>query len=458
MALSANAKKSNFVVVIDAGHGGKDIGAYANEKQEKELTLKIAKEVENYLKKSSGFKVILTRKDDKLVSLADRVKIAEKEKAQLFVSIHMNSLDQNNPNRETIRGNELYIFGMPEGGDVAEHPGGNETVARLSRGFANILDKQLKDYTKIAGLGIKEGNFQVLRDNSVPSVLVEVDFLCNPEAAKYVSSSKGQKNVANAIVKAIKLYRDEIKKKGDRAFMVEEKAPTGDCFVLPPSNSVKRSAKENPAVVGKRSSERRRQSASARRASANRNVETDDIPMKAPTRTTSATSSSQAQSLYASPTEDPAATGSKQRKETSVKKTSGNKKADEKKNVKQQTKNAEKKQASKPETKTEKKAEPASKPKQEKSSKNKPKTRTVGGKQVIVSEGTGKQLEPTDAKASEKKTNSKTKDTKTQDTKTKEVKTDEQNATVNLQEYEETKRKSANDTHKSLKSKTKKSN
>ena len=117
MALSLNAESiagsKPFTVVIDAGHGGKDVGATDNGVMEKNINLKVARQLESILKKKmKDAKVVLTRDDDRYLTLQERADVANKAKGDLFISIHTNSVDKKNKNRRNIAGSSVYTLGL----------------------------------------------------------------------------------------------------------------------------------------------------------------------------------------------------------------------------------------------------------------------------------------------------------------------------------------------------------
>ncbi len=102
-----------FVVVIDAGHGGKDYGAIGKVTNEKSINLNVARQIRDILAEDApDIKVVMTRSDDRFVPLAGRATIANKAKGDLFVSIHTNSVDKKNPNRLKVAGASVYSLGL----------------------------------------------------------------------------------------------------------------------------------------------------------------------------------------------------------------------------------------------------------------------------------------------------------------------------------------------------------
>ena len=234
------AKDGNFVLIIDAGHGGKDVGAPGVSNYEKNINLDVAlKFGELVEKRMKDAEVVYTRKRDKFVPLQERANIANAAKGDLFVSIHTNSLDKRNRNRKTIKGTATYTLGLHRTDDNLEVAMRENSVISLeedytttykgfdpnsaesyiineiyqnhymeqSVNFASILQKQ---FVKTAGRvdrGVRQAGFLVIRETAMPSVLVELDFICNPTQEKYMASEKGCSQLAEALYNALVEYR-----------------------------------------------------------------------------------------------------------------------------------------------------------------------------------------------------------------------------------------------------------
>lgn len=152
------------LVIIDAGHGGADDGAKMRTAIEKRLTLTTALLTKKHLE-ALGFRVILTRSRDIFVSLQKRVAIANRAKGAIFVSIHFNSA----PNR------------LAKGIEIFYHESKDVHKANASKKLGhNILQKMI-DQTEAHGRGVKKGGFYVIRETTMPSVLVECGFMTNYE-------------------------------------------------------------------------------------------------------------------------------------------------------------------------------------------------------------------------------------------------------------------------------------
>lgn len=233
----AQANKK-FTVVIDAGHGGKDIGATDNGVMEKNINLQVARQLESLIKKKlKNTKVVMTRDDDTYLTLQQRADKANKAQGDIFISIHTNSVDKKNPNRKTVAGSSVYTLGLHKDENNLEVARRENSVIELEKNyqqnysgfdpqkdesyiiFEMAQKKNLSQSIKFAenvekelvksgrkDRGVHQAGFWVLWATSMPSVLVELDFICNPESAKYISSEKGAKEMAEAIFNAVKAY------------------------------------------------------------------------------------------------------------------------------------------------------------------------------------------------------------------------------------------------------------
>ena len=227
--------KWNFdVVVIDAGHGGKDPGAIGIDKlKEKDVTLAIALRLGEILKKQMpDVEVIYTRNNDTFVDLYKRGKIANENNGKLFISIHCNSTKKK---PSDVSGAEVYLLRpgrTEEAIDIAEtensvikyedNPQRYEKLTdenfilvsmahsaymKYSEKFAELLHKEFDANLKLDSRGVKQAGFYVLVGASMPSVLIETGFISNKEDAKFLKSSFGQKQIAESIFSSIKTYR-----------------------------------------------------------------------------------------------------------------------------------------------------------------------------------------------------------------------------------------------------------
>lgn len=320
---AAHAKtenNKNFTVVIDAGHGGKDIGAADNGVKEKDINLKVAKNLESLIKKKlKNTKVVMTRDDDTYLTLQQRADKANKSQGDIFISIHTNSVDKKNRNRKNIAGSSVYTLGLHKDENNLEVAMRENSVIELEQdyeqkysGFDPQRDesyiifemaqkKNLAQSIKFAenvenelvnigrqNRGVHQAGFWVLWATSMPSVLVELDFICNPESAKYISSDKGAKEMAEAIFKAVQKYESSWRKtvnatgsdvlsdtyiEDTESNLEETYSITSD---IPVATAKTRTHKVSSPVI-KKSDKRRRRSSAARELSNNRSFEKSDL-------------------------------------------------------------------------------------------------------------------------------------------------------------------------------------
>ncbi len=226
------------VVVIDAGHGGKDSGTRGKKILEKDVALKIALKVGSYIEKNiPGVEVIYTRKNDTYISLDERANIANRAKADLFICIHANSM----PGGKAT-GTETYVMGRHKDEsnfNVAKRensvilmdtdykeryegfdPNSPESYILFSLTqtayqessllFAQKVEDQFKQRAGRASRGVKQAGFVVLWRTTMPSVLIETGFLSHPSEEQFLAGEKGQDLIASGIYRAFKDYKSEV--------------------------------------------------------------------------------------------------------------------------------------------------------------------------------------------------------------------------------------------------------
>lgn len=229
--------QKKYVIVIDAGHGGKDPGGIANAYREKTVALKVSLLLGKELSKNKEIEVIYTRKRDEFIGLWKRGKIANKAKADLFVSIHCNTV-----NNKSAYGTETFVLGLHGNArnlEVAKKennvilleedyqknykydPNTPESIIGLTLMQEENLDKSLQlaafiehnfnSKLKRKSRGVKQAGFVVLHQTTMPSVLVELGFLTHKKEGRYLNSSKGQQQMAGAMADAILKYINNLK-------------------------------------------------------------------------------------------------------------------------------------------------------------------------------------------------------------------------------------------------------
>lgn len=174
-----------YTIVLDAGHGAKDPGAQSilSGKWEKETNLKITLKVKALLDKEKYITPLLTRSDDTFIELSDRAKIANNAKADLFISFHANSATSS-----TVTGTETYYS------------------RANSKDFATVIHKYLLKGTGLKDRGVKTANYRVIKDTTMPAILLESGFLTNKGDSEILFSDTAQSKIAAQIVAGIKEY------------------------------------------------------------------------------------------------------------------------------------------------------------------------------------------------------------------------------------------------------------
>ncbi|HKL36071.1 MAG TPA: N-acetylmuramoyl-L-alanine amidase [Salegentibacter sp.] len=235
LALNDNPR-DRFVVVLDAGHGGKDPGNMGNGFKEKEIALSIILKIGKALERKGGIEVIYTRDSDVFIPLDKRAKIANEANADLFVSVHCNShssqaygtetfvlgLHKTKENFEVAKKENSVIFleedyEVTYGGFNPNSPESYIGMALMQEEYLNqsilLADFVQKNFTnelKRKNRGVKQAGFLVLKNAVMPSVLIETGFLTNNHEGPYLNSTGGQNKMAAAIVEAIDKYANSI--------------------------------------------------------------------------------------------------------------------------------------------------------------------------------------------------------------------------------------------------------
>ncbi len=225
--------RGKFIVVIDPGHGGKDPGAIGpSGTHEKEVVLQIARRLKTQIDKEKGMKAILTRDSDKFIPLFERINIAHKHKADLFISVHA---DANRNSRVT--GSSVYILSengasseaarlMAESENAYGVKFGERSLGNTRSQIASVLldlsqnamiDRSLNlakgvlsELSKVNNPlrgKVESARFVVLRSPDIPSMLVETAFISNPTEEKRLRTAEYQQKLANAVFKGVKRYQ-----------------------------------------------------------------------------------------------------------------------------------------------------------------------------------------------------------------------------------------------------------
>ena len=232
-------------IVIDAGHGGKDSGALGSITTEKAVNLAVAKKLGAYIEENlPDVKVVYTRKTDKFVELSERAAIANRNNADVFISIHCNSTE----GTTTANGAETFVMGeskneknlavakkenaailLEDNTDAYDNFDPNSTEAYILFSLTQsmyqnqsltIADKVQKQFTNKVGRhdrGVQQAGFLVLWKTSMPSILVELGFINNTKEEQFLASEKGQTQMALALYRAFEEYKREFESENHTA-------------------------------------------------------------------------------------------------------------------------------------------------------------------------------------------------------------------------------------------------
>ena len=234
-----------FTIVLDAGHGGHDAGAVGSFSKEKNINLRYTLLVGDMIKKNiPDAKVIYTRDKDVFVDLNERARIANRNKADLFVSIHTNSSKNTSAN-----GMETFTLGVSRSKENMEVAMLENSVIKLEEDYetkyegfdpnsvdsyimfefmkdqytdrsitcADFIQTKMINTSKRNDRGVRQAGFLVLRATAMPSVLVELGFISNKDEEKYLNNNENQVKLATAIFNGIKEYKHELDKKSGGA-------------------------------------------------------------------------------------------------------------------------------------------------------------------------------------------------------------------------------------------------
>ncbi len=191
-ATPASKKKvdpAKQLIVLDAGHGGFDMGAASNACCEKSLTLTTAFLTKKHLT-NMGYKVIMTRSRDVFISLKQRTAIANKTRAKVFVSLHFNAAK--NPKAAGI---EVFYYKQ-----------GNQWRSKRSKKLATKVLSMMISNTGAISRGVKLGKFHVIRESNMPAILIEGGFITNPKERALLKDKKHLEKIAHAIAEGIDQY------------------------------------------------------------------------------------------------------------------------------------------------------------------------------------------------------------------------------------------------------------
>lgn len=232
--------KAKFTLCLDPGHGGKDCGCMGKKTNEKTIVLNVSKRVNELIAKhlSDYTEVVMTRDKDVFVTLQERANIANRAHSDLFISIHVNSVAESNKRRATLAGCQVYTLGLHKTAEnlaVAKRENAAmEMEANHKEQYADFDPDSLEgdilfEFTQSMRMdqsialadaihnnlalsasrnqmGVRQAGFWVLWATSMPAVLVELDFICNPICEEYLASEKGVEEMAVSIFNSFSTY------------------------------------------------------------------------------------------------------------------------------------------------------------------------------------------------------------------------------------------------------------
>lgn len=228
-----------FTLVLDPGHGGKDYGCVGRLTNEKTIVLDVAKRLGAILAKDHPeIKQVYTRDTDRYLTLQQRADVANAARGDLFVSIHVNSIDKKARNRTTVNGASVYTLGLHKSDNNLNVAMRENAVMELEQDYsakyqgfdpnssesyimfelnqnshvansielASGMQRELISTAGRADKNVRQAGFWVLWAVAMPSVLVELDFICNPQMERFLNSESGREKCAKALANAISAY------------------------------------------------------------------------------------------------------------------------------------------------------------------------------------------------------------------------------------------------------------
>ena len=236
--VGAQAESRDFIVVIDPGHGGRDPGAIGKRGKEKNINLNVALKLGKLIKNNcKDVSIVYTRDKDTFVGLDRRAQIANDAKANLFISIHTNSVARG----RTVRGTETYTLGLHRTEDNLEvakkenaviliendyeqryagfNPNSSESYIifeflqdknmEKSVQLATLIQRQFKNTAKRIDKGVHQAGFLVLRETTMPGVLVELGYISTPDEERYLLTESGTDALAKSIYRAFIKFKEK---------------------------------------------------------------------------------------------------------------------------------------------------------------------------------------------------------------------------------------------------------
>lgn len=269
-SLSCFAQPTKFKVVLDAGHGGKDFGASYYGLAEKDIALSVTLKVGKILEKNPNIEVIYTRSKDVFIELNERAAIANRNNASIFVSIHCNANENT-----SAEGYETFVMGMHRNASNLEVAKKENEVVTMEKDYklkyngydpkspesaigTSLLQEEYMDNSILLasrvqnGMAtnfgrkdrrVKQAGFLVLREISMPRILIEMGFISNKRESGYMNSEEGQAEISTGIANAIISYKNEFYGSGKNEPQIEKYVPK-----TPEKPEVKEAVVEKPSA------------------------------------------------------------------------------------------------------------------------------------------------------------------------------------------------------------------
>jgi N-acetylmuramoyl-L-alanine amidase len=224
-------RKKEYLIAVDAGHGGRDPGAVGKKgTREKDVTLAVAQKMKILINRTPGYRAILTRDSDRYIALRNRVKIARDNEADLFLSIHADSFKSSK-----VEGGSVYALSLRGASSeaakwIAEKENSSDLIGGISLDdkddliasvlldlsqtatiqdsleLGSVVLKQMGKVSKLNNKKVQQAGFVVLKAPDMPSILIETAFLSNPKEERKLRSSKHQQKLAKAVFAGIKVH------------------------------------------------------------------------------------------------------------------------------------------------------------------------------------------------------------------------------------------------------------
>ncbi len=251
--------KAKQVWVIDAGHGGRDVGCEGSRAKEKDITLKVALRVAELVRNNiPGVKVVMTRDTDRFLSLEQRCTVANNAGASLFLSIHVNAA----PEVNNIRGTETYYGPIGATSDASI-----ESARKRYQQKSELLAWMMQKYYGLVGRpisrGVKRERYYVVLHTKMPAILTEIGFISTPSEQDYMTSKSGQEEIAQCIYRGLKDYKETVDGSREKRVLAEMRRTGGRASGSVPAGKANASATDLAKNDAKQNAEKQEEAISS---------------------------------------------------------------------------------------------------------------------------------------------------------------------------------------------------